>query len=231
MSYANDACANAFTQNQEDRMHAFMQSARTSLINVARVGDTISVMPLAITPAVNQSYCAVSDVVFKWSRSPNARAYNLIIARNTLFTAILEDIIVYDTTYVSSKVLTNTTYYWKVQPLNKVYFCSPFTATVKFDTRCIVGTSSIQGLSSAAIIPNPVSDAAAQLSINAESAMDLTVSILNVSGQTVREIGKQHIAPGENTLDLDTATLPNGLYFVQMRSENGIKTSRMVIAR
>jgi hypothetical protein len=230
MSYANDACANTFTQNQEDRMHSFMQSIRTSLINVPRVGDTISVLPVTQTPANNQSYCLVSDVIFNWTKSPNARAYNLIIARNSLFTAILEDIIVYDTTYISTKVLANTTYFWKVQPLNKVYFCSPFSSAIKFDTRC-VGTTDIKGLNSAAIVPNPVSDANVQLSVTAETAMDLTVNILNVNGQTVRNLGKYRVTEGDNSFDMDTNSLPNGLYFVQMLSENGVKTTRMVIAR
>ncbi len=242
MSYADDACADhPFTQNQEDRMHTYIQSQRASMLTVARVGDTITTQTTLAFPRADSSNCfGVTDlstigINLSWDATPNAKYYILQISKlPTMSSAIIEDVIVSDTSYNTKKLLVNTNYYWRVRPYNKVYFCtsgSQTSAIRKFNTKCLNTTDNIKGLSAATIIPNPVSDERFSVSVEATEAFTTNINIINMNGQVVRELGKQRIEQGETNLDFTVNDIPNGFYMVQMQTETGVKTLRMVIAR
>jgi Secretion system C-terminal sorting domain len=89
----------------------------------------------------------------------------------------------------------------------------------------------IEGLATAAIVPNPVTTSEFKLVLDLDKAMDLTVSISDITGRTVRNLGVQKASEGENAIDISAADLPNGTYLVQMRNERAIKTIKMVVAR
>ena len=72
--------------------------------------------------------------------------------------------------------------------------------------------------------PNPASD---QLIIYTTSAarMSATISILNMLGQVCRQ---EEIVNRKSEIVIDVSSLPAGIYFLQMKTENGIDTKRFV---
>ncbi len=236
MSYANDICADhPFTQNQEDRMHTFIQSQRATLMNIPRTGDTITAQTGLLTPTDGQSFCAATGINISWTPTPNAVYYILTIGRtaNLSNNFLIEEVIVRGTSYISTKLATNSTYYWRVRPYNKVYFCTTAQASVVrgFNTRCISGVESIKGLTGVSVVPNPVSEDRFSVAIEAAEDFDSQVNLLSMNGQTIRSLGKHHISKGETNLEFNVYDIPNGIYIVQMQTETGVKAMRMVIAR
>lgn len=236
MSYADDACADhPFSQMQEDRMHAFIQSQRATLANVARVGDTISAQSVLTTPLEGQSFCTPTGIQLSWNPTPNAVYYILTIGRTASLASnfIVEEVIVRGTSYVSSKLLNNANYYWRVRPYNKVYFCTSAQASAvgSFNTKCVSTDNSIKGLKGVGIVPNPVAEDRFTINVEADEDFDTQINILSLNGQVVRDLGKHHVARGEANLEFNAFDLTNGLYMVQMQTESGVKTVRMVIAR
>lgn len=71
------------------------------------------------------------------------------------------------------------------------------------------------------IYPNPVKD---QLTINAENEKIKSIEIMDVTGKIIP------IANGitQNTITINVADLPKGLYFLQIQTENGVGVKRFI---
>jgi Secretion system C-terminal sorting domain/Pregnancy-associated plasma protein-A len=231
MSYADDACANTFTPNQRSRMRSFITGSRSNLVNITILGDTIS-QPMEIHTPDQQSYCNTADVQLRWYKTPNATKYIVQILGNSVGTQILEEKIVSDTVFTPSfAMVLNKSYWWKVLPFNKRYFCTPFNLKRQFNTRCI-GTQDVDlGFDAANVVPNPVVSDEFKLYVDVQRAMDLNITVLDITGKTVRNLGLQKVAEGENSFDVSANDLANGTYLIQMRSETGVKTIKMIIAK
>jgi hypothetical protein len=144
----------------------------------------------------------------------------------------LQEKIVSDTTFTPTFAMSlNRSYWWKVMPFNKRYFNTGFGAKNKFDTRCVSTEDVIQGFEAASVVPNPVVSDDFKLVIDVQRAMDLNISVSDITGKTVRNLGVQQVIAGENSFDVSANDLPNGTYFVQMRGDVAVKTVKMIIAR
>lgn len=74
------------------------------------------------------------------------------------------------------------------------------------------------------VFPNPVVNVAT-FNIPTIQKTDVRIEILNQSGQP---FGTSLIKAGENSQQMDLSNLPNGIYFVQFISEEGITVERIV---
>lgn len=82
-------------------------------------------------------------------------------------------------------------------------------------------------VTSAEIYPNPVSDKG-YLSINAASAKEAKISIINTLGATVSE--KQvMLSEGKNKVDLNTELLSTGIYFAVIKSNGSAVTKKFIV--
>ncbi len=85
------------------------------------------------------------------------------------------------------------------------------------------GSTDLAGLSVAKLQPNPTTGFS-NLILKFENSMDANVQIINAFGQILDEIFIQNQT--ETNLPLDVRTQPNGLYFVKIRANGGVKTLR-----
>lgn len=80
---------------------------------------------------------------------------------------------------------------------------------------------------SLAVYPNPIAERAV-VSVEVAQAAQLQVAFYNAVGQRVLAVNEQ-VAPGTNTIDIDTQTLPEGVYVVMISSDNGLNLTRKVV--
>ncbi len=137
--------------------------------------------------------------LLEWQANPEYSSYDLQIAKDSLFTDIIESASVIFDSYLPSNLESDTTYYWRVKPKNNCAegsFGTPFSFTttqlsctskasgdlpkeiVKVGTSLI--TSKITFLDDL-----PIADVNVNLDIAHSFISDLTVSLTSPSGTTV----------------------------------------------
>jgi hypothetical protein len=86
----------------------------------------------------------------------------------------------------------------------------------------------IEGLTALSVYPNPTSGPATFKFILKESS-NATITILSSTGQVVQKAWEGYVKGGEfKYVEMDNK-LANGLYFIQLRTGNEIKTARLII--
>jgi len=109
-----------------------------------------------------------------------------------------------------------------------IQLCASTDATVTIGT---VGFTDLENLGlEFNLSPNPVATAeSAQLSITADELLEnTTVKVMDVLGQTVREI-QTDIRPGTQELNISTEGLSAGLYFINVRYQFYTKTLKLQV--
>ncbi len=92
--------------------------------------------------------------------------------------------------------------------------------------------SSVQELTSLdalMLAPNPVSTEL-NVTFSLEETTELNVSVLNAVGQVINSNNASYAA-GANFLNINTGDFANGMYFLQIRGEEGVKTAKFTVAK
>lgn len=109
------------------------------------------------------------------------------------------------------------------QASNFVAMFEPSTDTTTDDTTGILTQQSERAIS---IYPNPASD---HLRVTRQSrGNDLQIKLLDVMGRTFKDF---QMEKGKSYKQLDVGDVPRGIYFLQMRNQQSIKTTRKVVIR
>lgn len=102
------------------------------------------------------------------------------------------------------------------------------------DTTCkavqaVVSIDMQKYLNTVVVRPNPTS-AQALLSFDAKAAMAMNVSVMDMAGKV---LSTQNInaVQGENELTIDATQLSEGVYFIQLQTENAIQTLKLNVVK
>jgi hypothetical protein len=91
------------------------------------------------------------------------------------------------------------------------------------------GIAALAGGSAVKLYPNPTGDAAT-IDLSLKASERITVSMLDLSGrQVIAPAGRTYPA-GDHKLVLNTSSLANGTYFVQMEAGNHVTRMKLVVA-
>lgn len=80
------------------------------------------------------------------------------------------------------------------------------------------------------VYPNPASENV-NIEFTLTQSADVTVNIIDITGRVLKSNATTNYSNGLNRIQIETADLTNGLYFVQVISNKGSKTSRLLIAK
>lgn len=95
-----------------------------------------------------------------------------------------------------------------------------------------VGINDVSRLSGKmiSVYPNPASEETT-LSINAENASELNITVYDVTGKIVAPVINQNIIAGTNNFTINTQALNTGVYFLRIAGNNRTETVKLVILK
>jgi hypothetical protein len=106
-----------------------------------------------------------------------------------------------------------------------------FGESKDFSIGTIVGLENVSGsIYQTLLYPNPAKNKTT-LDISVSSATLSQITVTNILGKEVINISQQQLNTGKNLIDINTSELQNGLYFVNIITEAGISTKKLVIKR
>jgi hypothetical protein len=230
MSYASDNCSSRFSDEQIDAMHANVHDDRPYLKDQMDELQPITEAFLnPVTPAEGAVADFFEEVYFEWEAMPNAEGYVVDLTRFENFAVVEHRYNVQGTSFTSNDLKAGKTYYWRVWPYNSQYVCEMYSDTASFSTGILSAVHDIEEVSGVQVVPNPVSlGDGLRISLDAASPVALEVEMLTITGQSVRQFAWS-INTGANTQSLDTDGLRPGVYFLQLKSDKGVLSRKVVV--
>jgi hypothetical protein len=83
-------------------------------------------------------------------------------------------------------------------------------------------------VASVKLYPNPT-NASTTIAFQLSENQDITIELVDVQGKVIRTESLNNMPVGRSTHDIATDALSNGMYTVRVSSENGVKSSRLVV--
>jgi hypothetical protein len=81
------------------------------------------------------------------------------------------------------------------------------------------------------VFPNPALNiSSVNLQIDLNERVEGTVSLMNMNGQVLQHF-KKDFAAGSNSLPLNIEQIPSGVYFIQFRSNETLKTEKISVIK
>jgi thiol-disulfide isomerase/thioredoxin len=115
----------------------------------------------------------------------------------------------------------NNLYFDDIEVSNNVDLSDPYSSHRELDNMIV---------KAAALYPNPTSDVTS-LGLEMKEVADVKVEVHNMFGQLVQVVHNGTLPVGNSTLTISTATLSNGLYYVNIYSGAAQTTKKFVVVR
>jgi hypothetical protein len=172
-------------------------------------------------------------VTFSWNPVPNASLYTVEVGlkENMLPRFIWHTVYNTTTLTVTKNIPNNRLLYWRVRPYSEWDLSkqlAPQQVGV-FRTYNFAATNDLERNVLATLTPNPVpAGLPAVLQLTADDNMDALVSVSDAAGRRCHfESVKLH--PGENLIEIPTANLNAGIYFVLLQNELGTILKKLAV--
>lgn len=181
-------------------------------VNPPTLGKPFLASPLNMTTGLEYSI----PVSLIWYSVLNAEEYTAEMSRDINFASGVVRGTTTGTAVNASSLSPNTRYYWRVKAM-KDTFSSPWSDVWWFETKNNnVGIASVSA-EGILVYPNP-----------ATSVITVEAPGKNISSLKVFSLQGKMLMEKENTTSLDIATLPPGLYILEIYSEEGMQQVKFV---
>lgn len=94
---------------------------------------------------------------------------------------------------------------------------------VPFDFTLETAVTEISSISGTKLYPNPAVDEV-NINVNADQNTEINLTVIDITGRTVANIGKQTLVQGQNQLTINVADFVSGTYFVRMTEDKAVNT-------
>jgi thiol-disulfide isomerase/thioredoxin len=94
---------------------------------------------------------------------------------------------------------------------------------VPFDFTLETAVKEVTSISGTKLYPNPAVDEV-NINVNADQNTEINLSVIDITGRTVANIGKQTLVQGQNQLTINVADFVSGTYFVRMTEDKAVNT-------
>jgi hypothetical protein len=150
------------------------------------------------------------NLSFEWQMQDGDLQYEFQLATDAFFNALIDEEITSQPNHVTTFLLPDGTYYWRVRVVNGCG-TGPWSIPNEF-TVAFVGVNEIQN-PTWRVFPNPTDE---RLTLISEMALS-QIEILNITGEIVRSIS---IGNGDKSATIDCSQLASGCYLI--RSNNHV---------
>lgn len=238
MGYALDNCVESFTDEQRTAMITNVNS-RGNLSRNIPIESAASVDDVELVAPPSGGTMTLVDeyrVDLEWTAAENATFYIIQLSRNQFFSGV-QEFISYENTYsltpAQNDIALNVRYYWRVRPVNRFDVEGDYSGNRNFRVTEIVSSTIDPELNNAiSVYPNPVSSDNIYVNANGLSNnADLSIELINTTGQVLRQLNNVAIANGSMNQAVSVADISNGVYFLRIRQNDRLLTRRLVISK
>lgn len=238
MSYYSETCQSLFSTQQGDAMQSDIAARGLATLVPPPTDPVLTTAPAPAYPSSGLTISPAS-INFSWAAVSGAASYHLFVYQVDIFgnpftNGERYDIISTNTSEILN-LSPNTRYKWTVRALNQVSFCSMATMStpVEFETDLGTNITTIENHAlSLAIYPNPASETSkVTLNINSKKAEKASLRVLDALGRHVMPAHTLVLESGENVQTLDVASLSNGVYMIEIHTNQGRAVKRLLIHR
>jgi hypothetical protein len=190
---------------------------------------TVVAPPAAPLPALPASAAANVGRLgpFVWSSSLNATKYRLQVATDNVFTTVVRDTVVLDTTAtLSSPLSSSKDYYWRVRGEN-IGGASAYSTARLFTTGTVLDVEQIAGVIPKEFTlfqnyPNPFNPSTT-IRYDIPKSAHVTISIYDVLGRVVAKLVDEIQPASKYSVQWNPSALSSGTYFcrIEARSVDG----------
>ena len=100
-----------------------------------------------------------------------------------------------------------------------------------FKVTAIVGLNEAnENIFQSVVYPNPAKDMVT-LNVNLGVADNANITVVDLMGRTVVNMGTQSLHSGENQIQINTSNLENGLYYIRVTTDNGMTTNKLNVVK
>jgi hypothetical protein len=244
MSYFND-CVSIFSPQQSTAMrtnynnHAGRAYLRNG--NVAPSFPGTMALPVLQTPAHQSTTQYFNNINFDWADVQGAIGYIIEVSTSLNFAIDPRRFLTTNSSFsidpskftTANYLTAGRTYYWRVRPYGNYVTCAGFTSPAvhgSFTTGVLNSAAEIKGVSDFTVQPNPVSKKQQKLSLSlaTEKGFDAQVKVISYTGQVVLQEEKSFTS-GFGTHSFDVSALSNGIYVLQIESNEGVLNKKVVV--
>ncbi|BDS12592.1 zinc-dependent metalloprotease [Aureispira anguillae] len=242
MSYFAYVCRRTFTNDQQNAVLADIISRNwTNFSAPASTATSLSGAQFSpISPLAGQTIAASGGfVTLSWNPVPGATSYYLEIfntiggiAANT--TSPIAKLTVSGTSYniLVNSLNLNSTYAWRIKPLNDYYTCSDLSTFYMFKFGQLTNLQKLtdnQSKVELAIYPNPASASEITVEVAAANIENGTFKLLAVDGRVLETYPASSIQEGVNQFKLNVASLTRGTYILALSTSTGVYHKKFLI--
>jgi hypothetical protein len=89
----------------------------------------------------------------------------------------------------------------------------------------------IDAVNSISLFPNPTQAQMVSLNINTVESTSVSISVMDIMGQKLRDYGVKDLVIGENSINLDISDLAAGAYSVRLLKDNQLNSVKLIITK
>ncbi|MEN0004844.1 MAG: zinc-dependent metalloprotease [Bacteroidota bacterium] len=219
-----------FTPTQATDMQADIAMSDRNYINLGITPNTTEITETTNLIAPEQGeIVSFNAVQLVWEAVSGADFYQLEYDNTPQFGSGATTQIVYGNSIVL-ELEANTSYFWRVRPLNAYRTCANTSQFRAFRTDATTSTQELDFVSQWLVAPNPVNTGnSVSVNLEAKKAFDTNLRLLNVTGQLVQDFGRRRMEIGSNQFVLDLQALPKGMYLLSLITDEGISSRRLIV--
>lgn len=228
MSYSSDDCAMRFSEDQIAAMRANILDEQPELLYNQSPRLPVEDTPITAISPLDGDVVSPESIYFEWKNVPNATHYVFELSRFASFSVLQIDTIIEGTTFEISDLLDEKNYHWRVRPFNSHSFCTSLSERFGFETGTFSSTKE-EELVDTKIYPSLLQQGSmVNIDFNSPKRQAVELVIYDINGQALDRLSlKTQI--GENQFQLPLSNYPKGIYLIQLQSETGRRTERVLV--
>lgn len=238
MSYFLRGCSPSeffFSDEQKRLMRTDLaSSARNHLRNHSFSPVPIDNPPELISP-IDEEEAPGGDgsVRLEWTDVTGAAEYIVEVDRVPSFSIRPIQVIVTENFVDVSGLEIGRRYFWRVRPFNEYAACPELTSKIEsFIVSQSTAVTDIAFLENWSVSPNPVNrNQELQLLLQSAEAFEGELNLFGITGQQVRQLGRERFNSGDNRLTIPLEGLTPGVYLLSLSTEAGRLNQRILIMK
>jgi hypothetical protein len=230
MNYAFGCDDYYFSADQKEQIkqnlfHSTRNYIRTNYVPVTTLVDD---EPTLISPANQVTLPSYNYVVLEWSTVPGATRYLVELINSTLGN---QRYIVNTNKLILTTLPANKSFLWRVLAFNEYSTCANYSAQKIFKTGDVFSDSfEIPEVNDWSVQPNPVRlGQVLQVVVETSNIVEADVRVFNMTGQQILNFPGVRFSGSTSVREIPTGNLREGVYLINLATEKGSETKRVVI--